>query len=612
MQFKCYAAIKQISPYGRNDSKIKQTIKTLNSMKKIFKYFIVILLLFCNSSTGFSTTLKGTAFEPWDKKTWTNHYDESGKIIKHFQITEDVYFAKRTSLWKPEFSPEFKSPYLFEIVKQGVEFNGNGVVIDIATEEQNQPLENLYTAGPKPWTSGSQINAIHYSLAEQAGTAATIIKNFTIRGFNRGIRLGNPGIAHPVVVENCTLARNIFALYTNGSNAIIQNCSLIENGYAAVYSGAKSNNNTFKQNTFRDNVLFQNQPSYGEFVGDAFYKTNLVDNTFARSLVPNSPFVHIGISIYRNAGEDKNLRTEIPHHIIIENNKFEGYSIAVHLASRMGRYPSYDISKEGRDYAFYNTIKNNDIIDCSIGIKINSEGNTIDGNRFSKTNYEMVLHPVFYTIKNTTINNQAKNTVYIWYVKSDYSDVPHQEYLFRFHDNANELIPRSQKRVEVFSTKGTPKFRAVGGLNNDELKLNPEPLEDLLWDYRLGSPVVRKYGEFQQNLPGDEIVAIWDKKTTRIRKQEYYNIMVFDQYGTEINRGARSEVGWSQIAVGYFIRTSGEMEIAAVPKSAINGKYPIYIFRRGYADPKKILHQDNTNPNIKISTDENHSLVVTF
>ena len=554
-----------------------------------------------------------TNFEPWDKVKWASHYDASGKITKPFLINTDVLFASRTSPWQPEFSAEFSGSYLFEIVKQGVKVDGNDVIIDLATNAQNQPLENLYSAGPTPWTKGSLVNAMYYALPEQSWVGETVIKNFTIKGFNRGIRFGDIGsVVHPVVIDSCIFMRNRFALYTNGNNAVIQHCAMIENGYGAVYSGYRSYGNIFQYNTFRDNALSQNQPSYGEFIGDTFYDTQIIHNTFAKSLVTSPSLVHIGISVYRNAGEGNNLREDIPHGLIIENNTFEGYSIAVHLASRMGRYPSYDISKEGRDYAFYNLIKNNDITDCSIGIKINSEGNTIDGNRFVNTNYEIVLHPVFFTLKNTTINNQAGATVHIWYVKSDYSAVPNQAYLFQFHDDANGSITRAEKRVEVFSATGTPAFTATGGLKANEFVLNPAPPADPLWDHRVGNPLVKRYGEFQQNLPGDEVVAIWDEKISRIENTDYYSILVCDQHGTEINRCGRSLVGWSQLAVGYFVRTSGEMEIAAVPKTAIDGKYPVYIFRRGYAEPAAILYPDNTDPKIRITTDAEHHLVVTY
>ncbi|RZK75429.1 MAG: T9SS type A sorting domain-containing protein [Pedobacter sp.] len=166
--------------------------------------------------------------------------------------------------------------------------------------------------------------------------------------------------------------------------------------------------------------------------------------------------------------------------------------------------------------------------------------------------------------------------------------------------------------MEVFSTIGTPSFATPSGIDNNLFKLNPTPPADILWNYRLGNPTVRKHGQFQVNLPGNEVAAIWNDKITRVNNVDYYSILIFDQNGTEINRSGLSTVGWSQLAVGYFTRTSGEMEIAAVPKTAIDGKYPVYIFRRGYKEPQQILHPDNTDASITISTDASHQLVVSF
>lgn len=581
-------------------------------MGKIFNNIgLFTLLLF--SIVGLTANAQETDFAPWNQTLWADYYDESGRVTKPFQINEDVVFETRATPWKLVLSPDFNGTSLFEVTGRGITVDGNGVEVDATSAIHSQPLATMYTAGRGPWDIIPTVSGILFTQPNQDGKAATVIKNFTVKGFHRGVRLGNPNsFAHAVIVENCILARNVIGLYTNGNNAIIQNNQIIENGFCGVYSGYRSYGNMFTKNTFRDNVLFQAQASYGEFVGDACYNTSIVDNIFAKSLINNNSLKHIGISIYRNEGEDYNLREDIPMNSLIQGNKFNSYSLAVHVASRMGRNPNYDITKEGRDYAFYNQIKNNEIIDCSVGIKINSEGNTIDGNIFTNTNYPIVLHPVFFKLKNTTINNQPNETVHIWYVKSDYSTVPDQDYLFNHQDNINGSILRSEKRVEVFSAIGTPDFTAVGGINTNEFKLNPTPPEDLLWDHRFGNPIVKKQGEFQANLPGNEIAAIWNEKISRVGNTDYHSILIFDQYGTEINRCGRSEIGWSQLAVGYFTRNSGEMEVAAVPKAAINGKYPVYIFRRGYADPQIILYPDNTNADINISSDTYHRLVVTF
>lgn len=563
----------------------------------------------------FDTNSTSAAFAPWDQVAWASCYDEQGRVTKPFPIYTDVTFESRNTPWKPVLSPSFAGSSLIDVRGLGIVVDGNGIEIDATSTSLSQSLANMYNAGRSPWDAVPEISGISFTQPIQSGFTATVIKNFTVKGFHRGVRLGNPGTgitAHEVVVENCNLLRNVIGLYTNGNNGTIKNNQIVENGFCGIYSGYRSHSNNFMQNTFRDNVLFQGQASYGDFVGDTYYNTSIVNNTFAKSLANSASLSQIGISIFRNEGEDNILREDIPHHNIIQNNSFDTYNIAVHVASRMGRKPNYDVTEEGRDYAFYNLIKQNQFTDCSIGIKINSEGNTIDGNTFTNTSYPIVLHAIFFQLKNTTINNQPNETAHIWYVKNDYSTVPNQAYLFNHHDNINGSITKAEKRVEVFSTVGTPTFNSPEGINTDLFKLNPTPPADLLWNYRVGNPLVKKYGQFQANLPGNEIAAIWNDKITRVNNVDYYSILIFDQNGTEINRSGLSTVGWSQIAVGYFTRTSGEMEIAAVPKTAIDGKYPVYIFRRGYKEPEQILYPDNTDPSITITTDSEDKLVVSF
>ncbi len=580
------------------------------------------LLLFCSliilsKQSHSATQIQPEAFAPWDKTVWGSYYDTEGRVLKPFPINGDVIFETRTSPWELTLSPDFVGSTLFSIQGRGMTVDGNGVEIDATEAVHSQTLTRMYTAGQQIWDNIRSVSCIYYSQSKQSGVGATVIKNFTIKGFYRGVRLGNAGSLaedHPVIVENCILARNVIGFYTNGNNILVQNSQIIENGFCGVYSGYRSRSNTFTNNTFRDNVLFQGQASYGDFVGDTYYNTNITDNNFATSLVNSSSLKHVGISIFRNEGESDNVREDIPHNNVISGNQFNNRSLAIHVASRMGRNPNYDLAEEGRDYAFYNQIKNNQFSNCVVGIKINSEGNTIDGNTFTNTTYPIVLHPVFFDLKNTTINNQSNETVSIWYVKSDYSSVPNQSYFYGNQDNINGYILRAEKYVEVFSTTGTPSFSALGGVKAAEFKLNPVAPEDLLWDHRMGNPTVKAYGEFQENLAGDEIVAVWSQKISRVNSTNYYSILIFDKNGTEINRSGRSVVEWSQLAVGYFtsMASSGEMEIAAVPKTAIGGKYPVYIFRRGRANPETILYPDNTDSSIKISSDSNHRLVVSF
>ena len=69
---------------------------------------------------------------------------------------------------------------------------------------------------------------------------------------------------------------------------------------------------------------------------------------------------------------------------------------------------------------------------------------------------------------------------------------------------------------------------------------------------------------------------------------------------------------WKEIAVGYFTKKDGEMEVAAIPAEAIDGKYPVYIFERGFKLPKEVRFKDNENPDISISKSNRHKLEISM
>ena len=428
-------------------------------------------------------------------------------------------------------------------------------------------------------------------------------------GWKRGIKINGTGDKeqHRLIVENCVFTRNRIGFYTNGYNTLLKNCKLFENGYGAIYSGSRSRRNQFIDNVFRDNTLSQNQHSYGDFIGDTFFDSEISNNEFSKSQI-NTDQRRIGISMFRNMGESNNLREQMPHNNIISGNHFDGYSVAIHIGSRMGRDTRNDITDEGRDYAFYNLISDNTIENSTIGIKINTEGNTIRGNSFSNVKEEIVLQCVFFKLENTTINYQKNDEVKLWYVTEDYAQYSDW---FRFQDDLNGSIKKEEKLITVFSQRESPSFSQ----NQDEnFKLNPVKAsgKNLLEDYRLGVPMATATGEFSLDLPGNEFVAIWDQPISRINEKDYYSILFFDKKGTEINRCGRSEVKWKEIAVGYFTKKDGEMEVAAIPAEAIDGKYPVYIFDRGFQVPKEIRFKDNENPDISISKSNRHKLEISM
>ena len=552
-------------------------------------------------------------FDPWNTERWADWYNDKGEITKPFLLNSDITFDSSKQVWIPVRSPEFDQyilPFnnLFIIESRGIIIDGNGITIDVMSGDQKLPVEQLYNMGRDPWLTGSQLQAFQCNRPERAGTDTTVLKNITIKGFRRGLKIDFIGLkSHPMIVKNCKFIRNGIGIYTNANSTVFKNCEILESGNGGIYSGSKSSDNKWIGNTFRDNTLSQYQFSYGDFIGDTYYNTVIEGNHFLASLVNVNQRLH-GISTFRNQGEGENLREQMPHNNIIRNNHFDGYSVAITMGSRMGRNVGYDITGEGRDYAFYNLIDSNVFENTAVAIKINTEGNTIRSNQFTNVDNEIVLHCVFFRLKNTVIEDQDSDSVKLWYVLDDYDQ--YKDW-FQYQDDLNGFIEKSEKRIEVRSQDGSPVFPV--GLDSLFI-LNPPDKgpEFMIEDHRFGLPLATDTGEFTTDLPGHEIVAIWDEPISRVGTIDYYTILIMDDQGTEINRSGRSEFKWGQLAVGYFLSSSGEMEIAVVPAEPVNGKYPVYIFTRGFREPKKILYPDNTDPSITISSNQDHKLVVSF
>jgi len=578
--------------------RIKSEPKRTNDLSND-KYFILEVLNNGNSE-----------FDPWNKKRWAEWYNTDGELIRQFDIDTSVQFSLRKDPWTPKFSASYPHRALFVIAKQGIVVDGNNIVLDSRTETQKLPLDKLYDQRKKPWSEGCEIIAIFYQLHEKEDIPPVNITGFTFKGWKRGVKINGTGKQeqHRLIVHNCIFTRNRIGFYTNGYNTLLTNSNLFENGYGAIYSGSQSRRNQFINNVFRDNCLSQHQYSYADFIGDTFFDSEIKNNRFVKSQI-DKDFRRIGISLFRNMGESNRLRPQMPHNNSIRSNYFEGYSVAINIGARMGRNTRNDITGEGRDYAFYNHIDSNLIENSAIGIKVNTEGNTITNNSFNNVENDIVLHCVFFELKNTTINHQKNEKVKLWYTIEDYKKYADW---FGFQDDLNGSIQKTSKRIEVFSVIDGPDFPES---NSNTFKLNPvepENKENLLFDHRLGLPASIVSGEFSLDLPGKEMVAIWNKPISRIKDTDYYSILIFDEKGTEINRCGRSEIKWKQIVAGYFIRKEGEMEIAAIPANPVDGKYPVYIFDRGFRIPKEVHFSDNTNPQIAISVNKENELIVGF
>ncbi len=573
---------------------------------------LLLLAFVLNSSLSMLSQTSIVDFAPWDVSKYPDYYDAAGKLKKPIPLEQNIIFAKRSTPWSPELSPEWTSyRTLFYTSVAGVTIDGNGLVVDMRTPNMKQPLEYLYKSNlfAENYCRGYDLKVAYNASV----TKPTILKNIAFEGCIDGLTMGNPGWSHELIVDNCTFSRCTWAVYSNGSNTTFKNCKFLETG-SGIYMGSKSRYCKFYNNTFRDGNLTRGQSTFCNLLFDSSWGHEVVGNTFEKSLLPDWPDIaQMGISMYRNGGEDNNLREDITQKILVKNNVFKSCNIGVHIASRMGRNVSYDVTQEGTDYAFYNSIEGNTFIDCEVGIKINNEANTVKSNTFTNTKYPIALNCVLFSLKNIKIIDQSKETVHLWYTQTDYNQVKNHAFLFDYQDNINSQFSRDDKKIFV-STEGTaaPTFYSKGGYYDKIFSLNQEPAVDKLLDHRFGSPITRSYGDFQWDIDGKEVIAIWKDKTSKILDKTYYSIYIFDENGTEINRCGRSEDGYSQAVAGYFMRSSGEMEIAAVPKTAINGKYPVYIFRRGFKDAFATWYPENTDSTIRIGTDANHKLIVSF
>jgi hypothetical protein len=365
--------------------------------------------------------------------------------------------------------------------------------------------------------------------------------------------------------------------------------------------------------------------------------------------------------MYRNMGEGNSLRESTVHYNTIRGNSFNGYSVAYDVGSRQGDQSDNDISFEGRDYASYNLFEDNNITNTTIGIKINCPYNTIQGNNFSNVAKPIVLHCVFYSLTETIINDQVGDNVYYWFKASDYTSYANW---FPYQSLLNASIAESSKIIHIRSDYGSPNFQNYTGpatvikshslildsanrapdLSGDQYinlrdfailgnfwKQEPDDFSetDLNFDgisnisdlkkiadkwlsgnnlsqvYSTGAiPIDIAVGDFWVDYPGDEIAVIWDTPVSNIDGINYYTIIIYDSNGVEINRCGKSTVKWEAITAGNFVQIGcceTSQEIAAVPATAVNGYYPVYIFGRGRRDPSAIMLSDNTQKIVDIA-----------
>ncbi len=546
-------------------------------------------------------------FDPWNAERWSAWY-ENGLIYRSFEIDTTVRFAERSTTWKPDLSkllentPPEERFALFTIDgdNQGIEIDGNGLVIDGRHPDYyDRTVDEAYAEGygemKKAIIDRKKRRCFLFDLSNEQNKNPNTIHHFTIKGFGNGIKVSGKH-DHPLLIKDCVFARNNFGTYFNGSNIKIENCVYLENGSGGVYNGSGSHHITYRNNSFRDNDYVwptndecPHRKNYADILFDCSYKNIVEGNQFLPSQASGQHY-RAAITTYRNQGD----RDNAPYGNIIRNNTFDGYSIAVHLGTRMGKIDGKDIADAGRDYSYDNIIANNDIRNTPIGIKINTSGNTIAGNTFTNVRDKIVLHCIYYNLTEITINDQQDDSVRFWFTKDDY-DIPlyTAKNWFSCHDDRNGAIRESEKLIHVRTDHAPPLFPNPGTatfVNAPSLLLGDEMKDRWKMSKK---PIDIAVGNFYPGGPGDELAVIFDEPVMNENGTLYYSIIIYLSNGMEVYRSGRNTNKWAGIACGDFLGARGE-EIAAFTQEPVNGNYPVYIFRRGYKEPHRILMQDNT------------------
>lgn len=569
-------------------------------------------------------------FDPWNQERWADWYDD-GEIVEPFIIDCSIIFASRAEPWA--FSLEKfltvngKNSALFLIQGDAsIIIDGNNIVMDA-----RKPRYLDWTT--QDWHEKSfdreDINTRVYGFRfSQVGSSdsPSILKNITLMGFWRAVET-RPEHQLPVIWENITSKQNTCAFYTTGSNGIIRNCEVIGSITMGIYADQASHHWMIENNTFRDNGV-AGARSWGAITLDACYAYTIRNNEFLPpSGTPKDYF--IAITLYRNQGERGVIREYAASWHRIEQNRFQGFNIAVDVGVRTGMKPSRiltNLAGEGRCYASYNFILENSFENCRIGVLLRTGFNKIGGNSFTNTQVPIALHNIFYSLHHNIIVDQPNEEVALW---SEVGEFQSYEKYVAFHNGLGAQIDASEKLYHVISPTGTPSFTDPGqatlvvsdalvslpvksdqSTNYNTFSLCPEKAEALGFGNK---PVDLVVGKFNESRPASDFAVVFNRPSSQVGSEKFYSIYLFDQNGREFDRCGRSDKRWSKIMAGDFLPSGGKYvqegnyEIAAVSSEPDeNNCYPVYIFRKGVAEPVLILMRNNKVPIIGLAAGNFH------
>ena len=542
-------------------------------------------------------------FNPWDTTRWADWYDGSGRLTKPFDLDADIEFDDPGHIWSPDVSLLTSYTSILKLTgDQPVSIEGNGLIIDIRSSElASKSIADLYDdLGDDNYAlPAAQIphTTCGIFFDQQTGTpTASSVSGITFRGFQHAIasthfnRMGG-------TITNCVFEFNDWALFARStSRFLVEDNTIRRNIFGGVHCDYDSANWIFINNTFYDNNP-GGVRSYADVVLDACRYHTFDNNQFRGTTQPSKAKNYFaGMSIYRNRGEGNNIKEDASSLHSIQNNVFDGgYHIAIDIAERTGYVGVNDLSLETRTYANENTFANNTFSNCVIAFHIAGNRNTLASNSYVNVEREVALHSVFYKNEGTLFDGEGNTDVWLWGDASDFS--AYAAYLpYQLNGGAGRHIAQSNRLFFASSINGSPTFNDTTDgkiFIHEQSLLNGNTMQSV---FNTGGTIRDiAVADFDWNAPGLEFAVIWNQKVSRISTAntayaDYYSIIIYDQSGKEIDRCGRSTLQWDTIAAGNFIEGLGwthideEAEVAAVHSVAEDDSYPVYIFRRGYAD----------------------------
>lgn len=248
------------------------------------------------------------------------------------------------------------------------------------------------------------------------------VRNCVVDGFLNSVRITREGFRElaegveyenafsNIVVENSTLmnSRGV-GVFVDGyvTDVTLRNLHIENTGSSGIYLETGSKDNVVENNDIVNNGYGENGPFWQLFeLGTLdfwFWGTGReglsIDGSRFNRITGNrfSGNSYGGIFLYKNCGEFPTVKPERwfhrrygAHGNVIEGNTFTGGTNGIWIAARMGENtlpmecsdPQYQLGY-ALDYASDNVVRDNVFEGVTYGVRVEDDGNTVSGNRFS-------------------------------------------------------------------------------------------------------------------------------------------------------------------------------------------------------------------------------------